>query len=377
MHNRTIIFVNQSSGYLMIDIANAFAEKFENCILLTGELRKRREELSQNVKMIKIIRYNPKTNLTRLFTWFTGFFQALVYVLLRSRDNYLFITSNPPLGVFFPLFCKNKYSLLIYDIYPDVISNYKIVSKDSFIVKYWEIINKKVFDKAENVFTIGEGMKKLVSKYISAERIKVVSCWTDSTFLKPLPRKENIFIKEQDVADKFIVMYSGNLGFTHPIEILIDLAEKVNRENIFFFIIGEGDKWLTLSEMINNSDLKNIRLLPWQDIKILPHSLSAADLSVVTLGKEASLISVPSKFYDMMAVGSPILCIAEKESDMATIIESFKMGATFSSNDQEKILEFIYRLVDDKEFHQTLRINSLNASKKFTSENAKKFVYFS
>jgi hypothetical protein len=275
------------------------------------------------------------------------------------------------------MFCKNRYSLLIYDIYPDVLSKYKILSSNSFIIKYWESINRKVFNRAENVFTIGEGMKELVAKYIERDRVKIVSCWTDSTFLKPMARNENIFINEQGVEDKFLVIYSGNLGFTHPVEVLVDLAENSERENLFFFIIGEGDKKEMLSERISNSGLTNIRLLPWQDIKMLPYSLSAADLAVVTLGKEASLISVPSKFYDMMAVSSPVLCIAEKESETAKIIERYKLGATYSSHDHKNMLEFIYRLIDDKDFHQTLRANSLNASKAFTSENANKFVNYS
>jgi glycosyltransferase involved in cell wall biosynthesis len=373
---KKIIFLHHVAGYMMIDIANAFAKEFEECTLLTGELRKRRKNLAPNIKLKKILAYNPSSNLSRLVTWIIGFIQALVYILLQSRDHYLFITTNPPLGVFIPLLSKKKYSLLIYDIYPDVLIKYKILSMDSILVKYWKRINRKVFDRAENIFTIGEGMKELVAEYIEPDRIKVVSCWTDSIFLKPVPRNENIFIQQQGVANKFLVMYSGNLGFTHSIETLVDLAEKADREDVFFFIIGEGDKWEMLSDRISKSELSNIRLLPWQDIEMLPYSLSAADLAVVTLGKEASLISVPSKFYDMMAVSSPVLCIAEKESEMAAIIERYKMGATFSSNETENMLDFIYKLIDNREFHEQLRNNSLRASMDFTEENACKFVHY-
>ena len=358
----------------MIDIANAFSEKYDECTLLTGELRKRRKDLRSNITLIRILKYNPTSNLSRLMTWTVGFFQALFLILFRSRDTDLFITTNPPMGVFIPLICKNKYSLLIYDIYPDVLSKYGIVSEDSFIIKYWKKLNRRIFSRAENVFTIGEGMKKLVSKYIEPDQIKIVSCWTDSSFLKPVPKEENLFIKEHQVEGKFIIMYSGNLGFTHPVEILADLIEKMSRDDVFFFIIGEGEKWKMLSERITRSGLTNIRLLPWQNISMLPYSLSAADLAVVTLGKEASLISVPSKIYDLMAVSSPVLCIAEKESEMAGIIEHYDMGATFSSDDLEGMLNFINKVADDKILHQKLRRNSLNASKDFTSENASKFV---
>jgi glycosyltransferase involved in cell wall biosynthesis len=359
---------------MMIDIANAFAGKYDDCTLLTGELRKRRKNLNPGVKLFKLIKYNPKSNLSRLITWIICFFQALLFILFKGRKADLFITTNPPLGVFLPYFCNNKYSLLIYDIYPDVLIQYKILSKNSLIFKFWDKTNKRIFGKAEKVFTISDGMKKLISKYVDPAKIAIVPCWTDNSFLKPVPREENIFIREQKVEDKFLVIYSGNLGFTHDIEVLVDLAELVERKNIFFFIIGEGDKKKILSDRINNSGLKNIRLLSWQDIKMYPFSLGAADLAVVTLGKEASIISVPSKLYDIMSVGSPLLSIAEKDSEMNVIINQYEMGMCFSADQIDKMLVFIYKLIDDKNYNNKLRTNSLKASHDFTPDNAKMFV---
>jgi glycosyltransferase involved in cell wall biosynthesis len=369
-----IIFLHHVAGYMMIDIANAFAEEYEDCLLMTGELRKRRKPLNERIKRFKLVKYNPKNNFSRLVTWVLGFLQALLYILFRGRDADLFITTNPPLGVFIPYFCKNKYFLLIYDIYPDVLIQYNIVSKDSFIIKFWERTNRRIFAGAERVFTIGDGMKQLISKYVDPSKIEIVTCWTDNAFLKPVPKENNIFIKEQKVDGKFLVIYSGNVGYTHDVEILIDLAEKTDRKDLFFFIIGEGDKKKMLAERINRSGLQNIRLLPWQDISMYPFSLGAADLAIVTLGKEASIISVPSKLYDIMSVGSPLLSIAEKDSEMNKVINKYEMGRCCSSDQVEQMLGFIYQLMDDKEYYLKLRANSLRASNDFTPENAHKFV---
>ena len=358
----------------MIDIVNAFALKYDECILLTGELRKRKKDLNPRVKLLNLIRYNPKSNLIRLITWVSGFLQALLYIIFRGGKADLFITTNPPMGIFIPYFRKNKYSLLIYDIYPDVLIEYKMLSKESLIIKFWEKTNRTIFANAQKVFTISNGIKKLISKYVDPDKIEIVPCWTDNSFLKPIPKEDNIFIKEQKVEGKFLVIYSGNLGYTHDIEILVDLAERVKRENIFFFIIGEGDKKKILSERINKSGKRNIRLLSWQDIKMYPFSLSAADLAIVTLGKEASIMSVPSKLYDIMSVGSPLLSIAEKDSEMAKIINKYDMGICCSADQSDQMLEFIYNLIDNKEYYQKLRLNSLNASHDFTPDNANMFV---
>jgi glycosyltransferase EpsD len=369
-----IILVNQVAGYMMIDIANAFAGKYNECMLLTGELRKRQRELDPHIKTFNLIKYNPGSKLSKFITWVIGFFQALLYIMIKGRRAELFITTIPPLGVFIPFFCSNKYSILIYDVYPDIVIEYNIIAAKSFLSKIWIKTNRMIFLNADRIFTISEGMKMRISKYIDPDKIEIVPCWTDNYFLKPVPKEDNIFIKEQKVTGKFLVIYSGNLGFTHDIEVLVKLAVRVKRDNVFFFIIGEGNKKKIIAEEINKSGQKNIRLLSWQDVKIFPFSLSAADLGVVTLGKEASIMSVPSKLYDIMSVGSPLLSIAEEDSEMAKIVSKYDMGMSCSADQLDKMLDFIYELMDNKEYYQKLRANSLKASLDFTPDNANKFI---
>src|ERR1035438_9422847 len=93
-----IILLNHVAGYMMIDIANVFAGKYDECILLTGELRKRKKELNPRVKLFNLIKYNSKSNLSRLITWTFSFVQALIYIIFRGGKADLFITTNPPLG---------------------------------------------------------------------------------------------------------------------------------------------------------------------------------------------------------------------------------------------------------------------------------------
>ncbi|MDR3610698.1 MAG: glycosyltransferase family 4 protein [Ignavibacteriaceae bacterium] len=359
---------------MMIDIANAFAANYEECILLTGELRKRNKSLNPRIRQINLIKYNPTKNLNRLLTWTIGSLQALLYIIFKGRNADLFITSNPPFGIFLPYFCTNKYSILIYDIYPDLLINYKILSRNSRVIKFWEKTNIKIFANAKNIFTISDGMKQQIAKYVNYQKIDVISCWTDNSFLKPIPKEENIFIHQQHIEGKFIILYSGNVGFTHNVETLLDLADRIQRKDILFLIIGDGDKKKMLSERIHNSELQNVRLLPWQDIAMYPYSLSSADLAIVTLSKEASIMSVPSKLFDIMSVGSPILSIAEKNSEIAKIIDKYDLGICCLADQIDTMVDFIFNLMDNKNYYNKLRGNSLKTSQKFTPDNACKFV---
>jgi hypothetical protein len=370
-----IVFINQSSGYLMIDIVHAFEKDYEQSILMTGFLNPRNRSLNTNVKVENLAKYDRTSSLKRILSWGLAFFKALYLIKWKYPKADLFLVSNPPMASLLPLFCSNPFSILIYDIYPDALLEFKIFKSDSAIIKYWKKANVKIYSRAERIYTLTEGMKNKLSQYVGAEKIKVVPIWTDNDFLKPIVKAENKFLKEQNLDDKFLIMYSGNLGKSHPIEILVDLANDLkDYKNLFFLIIGGGDKFELLKQKIKDFNLDNIRLLEWQPTEILPYTLSAADLAVVTLGVEATDLSIPSKTYNLMSVGVPILCIANKEAALSKLIEQHENGETFSSLQKEEIKSFILKCHSDSEYLESMKRKSLEASSYYTPENAKLFI---
>jgi glycosyltransferase involved in cell wall biosynthesis len=369
----SIVFINQNAGYLMIDIINAHSA-YKKRTIITGKLIQRNINLDNSVKVEKIITYNRSSGLKRMFTWSIGFIQILWLIKTRYRKADLFIVTNPPFAGLIPLFCSNPFSLLIFDVYPDVLVAYKFLGNKSFITNWWRKANRSIFNKARNVFTIAEGMKNVLSQYIPSEKIKVVPLWADNRFLKPVAKGDNIFIRRYQLRDKFLVLYSGNIGHSHSVEALVEVAKKINDSNIMFVIIGEGDKKEEVATFIKQYKLENCLLLPWQDVEMLPHSLSAADLAVVALGKEASGFSIPSKTFSLMSVGKPLLCIADDSSELATLVKSRETGKCFAADDINAMIEFILLIKSDRTYREQLIANSLSTSESYGPANALKFI---
>ena len=142
---KRIVFINQDSGYLMIDIITEYVNKGYDCILFTGRLVERNRKLPQSVKIEKIIRYRRTSKLYRLFTWSIGFIQILTKLLIKYPSDELFIVSNPPLAPLLPLFLQNQFSLLIFDIYPDVLVELGYSAPTSAIVLLWQKLNRKIY----------------------------------------------------------------------------------------------------------------------------------------------------------------------------------------------------------------------------------------
>ena len=86
-------------------------------------------------------------------------------------------------------------------------------------------------------------------------------------------------------------------------------------------------KFKVLKKLIEESKLNNIRLLDWQPVESIPYTMSLADVGVVTLDANAANLSVPSKTYDLMSVGVPILAIASPDSELSSLLARRKLSA--------------------------------------------------
>lgn len=373
--SKQIVFVNQSSGYLMIDIVNAFRDHYDQRVLLAGILKPRNHGLDNEVKVEKIIEYDRSNTLKRLFTWIWGFIQILFLIKMKYSKAHLFLVSNPPFTPLISLFCRNSYTLLIYDVFPDAISDFGLLSENSIVLKAWQKLNKRAYGKAFRIFTITQGMKKKIRKYSSSEAsIEVIPLWTDNQFLKPMDKKENPFAKEHGLLDKFVILYSGNFGKAHHVDKLVDYASRINKKNLLFLIIGDGEVKYAIKKEIEKKRLKNCLLLPWQPVDRLPYSLAVADLAVVSLGKQAANIGMPSKFFSYLSVGAPILCLSPFGTELSEIVASHKVGKSFEPENEKDIIEFIEELFDDPDLQRLFSENALELSKQYTSDNAHKFT---
>ncbi|HEY5590932.1 MAG TPA: hypothetical protein VIK55_07920 [Paludibacter sp.] len=120
MNKKPIVFVNQSSGYLMIDIIHAVGKNYSESVLIAGTIHPRNNPLGDGVTVEKIVPINRKSTIKRSISWSLGFLKALYLVKTKYKNAHLFLTTNPPFAPLIPLFCSNSYTLLVYDVYPDL-----------------------------------------------------------------------------------------------------------------------------------------------------------------------------------------------------------------------------------------------------------------
>ena len=367
--SKDIVFINQDSGYLMVDIANRFCEKGYNCSLITGRLIERDARLNTSITVKKIKNYDRSTNISRILSWLFGSVQILALIQFKFRNCHLFIVSNPPFSTLLPLFFRNKFSLMIFDVFPDALIEFGITKKGSILHKVWTQANRKVYIRAEHIFTLTYGMKQALEQYVAGEKIDLIPLWTSNEFLRPRPKDNNHFIKDHNLIGKFVILYSGNFGLAHHIELIIDLASNIKDDRIIFVLIGGGPAENILKQRISKMDLRNCLLLPWQDIETLPYSLASADLAVVTLSENAARLGIPSKLFNYFSVGAPILSISGEGSELTKLVREYNVGKSFTSHQIGEMAEYINEIIDNNALCDLYHKNSLKASTNHTVKN--------
>lgn len=287
--------------------------------------------------------------------------RAMLY-LLRAwrRNNILLITTAPPflpvIGYLGYLLFRLPYVCVLYDLYPDIAIALGIVSKRHWLVRLWRGINKQVWLKAKGIIVLSPVMKQQLVAHCPevADKISIIHSWANPEAIVPIVKQENWFAWKYNLVNKFTVLYSGNMGRCHDIDTILETAKQLQDEPIQFVCIGGGAKREELIMEVNRLGLNNFTFLPYQDQQVLPYSLTACDLSLVSVDATTEGLIVPSKFYSALASGRPIAVICSQISYLRELMAEANCGGTFENGDSQGLAQFIRFLNRDPQIGEQM-----------------------
>lgn len=374
MESQKIVVVNQAVNYLTIGLCNSFTKKMGQVDLITGSIHEQGESLDQSVGVSSINHWVERPTWKKMVSYLWACIKIYSLLLTRYRRHDVFFVSLPPMAYLLSIFLPNRCSMLIWDVYPDV---FKItgMKESQPIYRLWAKLNKIAFKKAYRLYTIGEKMAESLSKYVDHDKIYIVPIWSIFQSNEKVERIENPFIIEHQLQGKFIVQYSGNIGLTHNVEVMVELAEMmIEHEDILFQIIGRGPRMPYLKSLVEDKGLSNCQFLPFQSDEMFPYSLSAADIGVVILDEVISKGSVPSKSYNLMSFGIPSLYIASDDSELHSYAQKYGHAKCLSHINLDEAVKFILKVKNDKKLMEQYVLNAVKASKNYRRSNADELV---
>ena len=315
-----------------------------------------RKEKNQGVKIRRscISRLWPRRIRGRVLNGLLFCLRSSLHLLKKvNQGDILLVTTEPAylpiFGYLANLILGIPYICLLYDIYPDVAVELNVISPQNCLVRFWNWLNCQVWKHAKAVIVLSSTMKEQVASKCPEvrDKITVIHSWADPQQIKPITKDKNWFAQQFDLVDKFTVLYSGNMGRCHDMDTILSAAKELEHEPIQFVFIGDGAKRQPAIDKVQQLGLDNCLFLPYQDKSVLPYSLTACDLSLVSIDTGMEGLVAPSKLYGILAAGRSVAVICESHSYLRKLIAEAKCGATFNNGDAVGLAKFIRHLASN------------------------------
>ena len=295
-----------------------------------------------------------KNPLLRAIRYFLGECILLHYCLWKKYDV-AFIDSTPPIqGLKMPLIKWLRRKPTVYnaqDIFPDSLVGTGLTKENSLIWKIGRIVEKITYKYSDKIIVISQDFKKnLLAKGVPEDKIVVVYNWVDEEAVKHVNREKNFLFDRYGLnRSKFYITYSGNIGLTQNMDMLLDVTKELESEpEIQFVLIGEGAYKNRVKEIIAERNISNVTLLPFQPYEEISHVFRLGDVGLVISKPGVGENSVPSKTWSILSASRPVLANFD-ENELKTIVDENQCGIFTKAGDKEAFKQAILELYRDKE----------------------------
>ena len=344
-----------STAYILSKIANRLTEKYDVNVITTDSLYQ--ENISNSVKYFKldesisVIRVKSKRlNKNSLIQRFVRLFaqSSSLYREFKNRvtknDKVIIVTNPAPLIIKCANLKKRRdfhLNILVHDVFPEnTIPAGIIPSKKSFLFKILAKRYNKAYANADKLIVLGRDMKDIVEQKIVGSKhepeIVIIENWGDVDNIKPKERHQNEYIT---------IQYAGNIGRVQGLESFINLIEKSVNKKLVFDLWGDGAMTDNLKSIVSEKGMNDrVNFHGSYSREKQNDILNSADIALVTLAEGMYGLGVPSKTYNILAAGKPVLYIGDLNSEIALMVNEESVGYCFSQNDKEGIINFLNEL---------------------------------
>jgi glycosyltransferase involved in cell wall biosynthesis len=275
---------------------------------------------------------------------------ALVARLLRRvrQGDAILVVTNPPLLPFGAAVVAAVRGavpiLLVHDVYPDAMVAGGLVSERSPVVRIWRRLARRTLGRFVKIVVLGRDMRDLVAQRYAVEphRLEIIPNWGEVDDLRPIAPESSRFRASNGLESSFVVEYTGNIGRTHCIEDLLESAKLLRDDpDTRLVFVGWGSRAEWLAREASGRRLDSVQVhprVPWED---LSDTLGAADLAVVTLKSGMVGVSVPSRVYNLMAAGRPLLTVADEGAEVALLTRELDIGWVVPPGHPDRLADVI------------------------------------
>ena len=298
-----------------------------------------------------------------------------------SRPDAIVGSTAPPLGgrlgarLARGVGCPHIYKVL--DLYPDCAEALGVIGTGGISAWGWRRIDTHAMRRSAAVVAISSGIARRIERTRGiGGRLRTIFDGYDPLRVRFVPRERNSFAREAGVADRFIVQYAGNMGRSHPLDAILDAAHLLAGDPRFLFqFIGVGPGRDLVEAAIRaaapRSERPAIEVRDYEPAERVAEVLSAADVALISQAEGMAELSLPYKFYGILAAARPFVYVGPEESEIVALCRERGCGSWVRTGDGAGLANELRRLADDGDARDRMgRAGRTLLEERFSSELA-------
>ncbi|HEV7701509.1 MAG TPA: glycosyltransferase family 4 protein [Pyrinomonadaceae bacterium] len=367
-----------STGYYLTAIAEGLADTFDIKVICGQPNYSRRgtkaanHELHNDVEIFRVWSTTLDKNVivNRLVNMLTIGTAMLVKAFrhFRQGDRILVVTNPPslPFTIALPALLRGaSYNLLLHDVYPEQLVATGHARPDSSIVRLLHACNSWLYKHATRIIVVGRDMRELIATKTSGLDIPitVIPNWAELELVEPRERVGNELLRKLGIEDKFVFLYAGNLGRPNDIETIAACADLLGDDDRCHFVfVGDGAKKKWLETTIRELGLENISIVGPKPRNEQSIFLNACDVALISLVPGMWGKAMPSRTYNILAAGKPILALTDDGSELARVVDEEAVGWHIPPGDPELLRSTIVEILEKRDQIAGMSARSRNAA---------------
>ena len=317
-----------STSYILGEIANAMVEKYQVKVICGPEIYDKRKKLDENNKFkldasIEVFRANgadldknTKKGKALSFLLMSKRLYALAKKNIMKEDKVLMVTNPAPLVLLMSRLKKSRgfeWHVLVHDVFPE---NTVPAGFNMPMYKLVKSLFDKAYRRADQLIALGRDMRQVLDEKVKNcskreegfPKISIIENWADLNGIKPQPMTDGQIILE----------YAGNIGRVQGLDKVIDNLP----DNVELHLYGTGSMEETLHKMNHPRVFFHGPYFRSQQNNVL----AACHIAIVTLQEGMYGLGVPSKTYNILASGRPVLYFGPKDSEIDLLVRENGIG---------------------------------------------------
>ncbi|WP_179862180.1 glycosyltransferase family 4 protein [Longibacter salinarum] len=301
------------------------------------------------------VRARPEKTFISRILFYVSFMITSVLGALKARGSFdVVIASSPPLFVGLSGWAAARlkgarFVFDVRDIWPEVAVAMGELT-NPVMIRVAEEIEAFIYSQADGITAVTDSFCEHISRVVGSgtPTQRVMNGTVPDVFDRPEARKpmrEALGVED----DTFVVAYAGNVGLAQGLPHIINAADHLaDRDDIEIHIVGSGPVKEELVTLAREKERGNVRFFDRVPLEEAAAHMAASDALLVPLGDNPIYRQfIPSKLFDSMAAGRPVLLSVDGEA--RDLLDEANAGLSYPAENAHALADAICELADDRE----------------------------